>query len=843
MANYRFKTAYRPTRHQPTVRRHSRRPKRDYGWLRPIIFWLVKWGAIAGIAGLIILLAAFAWYGRNLPDPSNLALRTNEASTRIYDKTGEELLYEIHGERKRTELPFAEIPDQVKEATLTAEDRNFYNHPGFDIKGILRAVYLNLVTSRSPGGSTVTQQLVKNTIVGGEKTYGRKIREVLLAYRIEQQYSKDEILNMYLNSIPYGSNAYGVEAASDLYFRKSARDLTLAEAAYIAALPQSPTFLSPYGNNTDFLVARQQWILNSMAELEYITEAERDEALAEEVEFAAFRQDITAPHFVFYIREQLSQKYGENFVETAGLKITTTLDTKLQEIAEEEVLKQALINEEKYGGKNAALVAIDPKTGQVLAMVGSRDYFDEDIDGNVNVATRPRQPGSSFKPIVYAAAFEKGFTPNTVLYDVKTTFKTEIGEDYTPLNFDLAEHGPVTLRQSLQGSLNIPAVKLIYLTSIETVLDFADRLGYTTLSDRSRFGLSLVLGGGEVTLLEHTAAYQAFARDGKYHQPTGILKVEDAKGNILEQYEKNERQAIPEQIAYLITNVLADNTARSYVFGPNSLLQLGDRPAAAKTGTTNDSRDGWTMGYTPSLVVGVWAGNNDNSEMTGGGSSVAAPIWNAFMRRALEGKATENFRDPAPIDQIGNQALYGVLPNKITVTIDRASGKLATELTPLDYREQRTYQGLHTVLHYIDRNNITGPPPTNPTADSNYQNWEDALRVWAEENGAEVGLVPPTEFDDVHTIENLPELNVFNPVDNQTVRGNQISVNVNATSKRGVTEIGFFLDGGFVGFIEGSGTYNLDLTGQSTGFHTLRVDAIDDVGNKTSREIIFNYIP
>lgn len=842
MANYRFQSAYRPGRLHTSNNNRSRGPKKDYSWLRPILFWLAKWGTIAGVTGAIILLAAFAWYGRDLPDPTNLSKRTNESSTRIYDRTGEVLLYEIHGDRKRTEVPFNEIPDYVKNATLVAEDRSFYSHPGFDIKGILRAIYLNIFTSNSPGGSTITQQLVKNTIVGGEKTYGRKIREVLLAYRIEQQYSKDEILNMYLNSIPYGSNAYGVEAASDLYFKKSVKDLTLAEAAIIAALPQSPTFLSPYGNNTDYLIARQHWILNSMVDLDYIDETTRDNAIAEELNFAPFRQEITAPHFIFYLREQLSQKYGENFLETAGLKITTTLDANLQEIAEEEVLKQAKINEEKYNGKNAALVALDPKTGQILSMVGSRDYFDEEIDGNVNVATRPRQPGSSFKPIVYAASFEKGFTPDTKLYDVKTTFKTDT-QDYIPLNFDLKEHGLVTLRTALQGSLNIPAVKLLYLTGIDDVLNFADRLGYSTLKDRSRFGLSLVLGGGEVTLLEHTAAYQAFARDGKYHTPTGILKVEDAKGNVLEQYEEDERQAIPANVAYLITNVLSDNAARAYVFGENSLLQLGDRPVAAKTGTTNDSRDGWTIGYTPSIVVGVWAGNNNNSTMTAGGSSVAAPIWNAVMRRALGNVNIETFRQPDPVPQVGNQVLYGILPSEITVTIDRISGKLATDLTPPEYREQRTYQGLHTILHYIDRNNISGPPPVDPTKDPNYNSWEDGLRVWAEKNGAAVGLIPPTEYDDVHTEENKPNLTVSNLVDNQTIRGTEVPVTISASAKRGIKEVGFFVDGNFKGFITGSGTYNLNLSGQTTGFHTLRIDALDDVGNKTSKEIIFNYIP
>lgn len=842
MPNHRFQTAYRPggNRNSYTPRRNPNR--RDYSRFKPLAFWLLKWGGLTAIIGGILLLGAFAWYGRDLPDPTNLERRTNEASTRIYDRTGEEILYEIHGDRKRTEIPFDQIPEYLKEATLVAEDRNFYSHPGFDIKGILRAVYLNVFTSQSPGGSTVTQQLVKNTIVGSEKSYGRKIREVLLAYRIEQQFSKDEILSMYLNAIPYGSNAYGVEAASDLYFRKSAKDLTLAEATIIAALPQSPTFLSPYGNNTDYLIARQNWILNNMEELGYITESERDQAIAEPLNFAPFRQNITAPHFVFYIREQLSKEYGESFLETGGLKIITTLDARMQKIAEEEVGNRAKENEERFNGKNAALVAIDPKTGQILSMVGSRDYFDEAIDGNVNVATRPRQPGSSFKPIVYAAAFEKGFTPDTVVYDVKTTFATETG-DYTPLNFDLKEYGPVTLRKALQGSLNIAAVKLQYLTGIDTVLDFAERLGYSTLGNRSRFGLSLVLGGGEVTLLEHTAAYQAFARDGKYNSPTGILRVEDPKGNVLEEYEEKTRQAIPAQVAYLITNVLSDNSARAYIFGENSALQLGSRPVAAKTGTTNDSRDAWTIGYTPSLVVGVWAGNNDNAPMTGGGSMAAAPIWNAFMRRALGDGNIEYFKEPAPIERVGNQALYGTLPSEITVTIDRISGKLATDLTPQEYREQRTYQGLHSLLHYIDRNNIKGPPPTNPASDPNYQRWEDGLRAWAEANGAAVGLVPPTEYDDVHTIENIPTLTVINLVNNQTVRGASVPITVTAESARGVKEIGFFLDDTFQGFIEKSGTYNLKLTGQSTGFHTLRVDAIDDVGNKATKEIIFNYIP
>lgn len=797
---------------------------------------------MAGALAVVFLLAAFAWYGRDLPDPANLSKRSAEASAKIYDRTGEVVLYEIHGERKRTEIPFEQIPNHVKHATLVAEDRNFYSHPGFDIKGIVRAILTNIFTSRSPGGSTITQQLVKNTIVGNEKTFSRKIREVLLAYRIEQNYNKDQILNMYLNAIPYGGSAYGIEAASDMYFKKSAKDLTLGEAAVLAALPQAPTMLSPYGNNKDRLIDRQHWIINNMADLDYISEDQKNAALNENINFVPFRDNITAPHFIFYIRQILSEKYGESFVETSGIKVITTLDANMQKIAEEEVLKRALINEKEYGGKNAALVAIDPKNGQILAMVGSRDYFDDTVDGNVNVATRPRQPGSSFKPLVYAAAFAKGYTDDTVLYDVKTIFKTD-SADYVPLNFNLKEYGPVSLRTALQGSLNIPAVKLLYLVGVDNVLNLADQLGYTTLGQRNRFGLSLVLGGGEVTLLEHTAAFQAFARDGVYQPPVGILQVEDSKGKVLEKFKQNERQALPAEVAYQLTDVLSDNAARVYIFGEQNDLTLGDRPVAAKTGTTNDIRDGWTIGYTPSLVAGVWAGNNDNTPMSKSASGVAAPIWNAFMRRALANTPVEQFKKPSEQPKVGNQALYGMIPNETTVVIDKVSGKLATDLTPIEYREERKYKSLHSILHYINKDDPTGPAPSNPAADPNYQSWEEAVRNWASANGADLGLLPPTEYDDVHTIENKPQLNILQPTNNQTVRGTSVVVKSKISTKKPLKEVGYFLDENFKGFLTSAGDFTLDLTNESTGFHTLRVDVIDEVGNKTSQDILFNYIP
>lgn len=795
--------------------------------------------------GLIGGLAVVAWYSRNLPDPSNLSRRTSQESTKIYDRTGQTLLYEISGDQKNTPIKLDELPPFVKNSALVAEDRDFYSHRGFDIKGIARALFVDLIKGgRIQGGSTITQQLVKNTIVGGEKSLRRKIQELILAYRIEQRFSKNQILEMYLNAIPYGSTAYGIEAAADHYFKKSAKDLSVAEAATLAALPKAPSYLSPYGNHRDELVARQQYIINEMAGLGYLSKEEAQKAKNEELKFVPLKEGIIAPHFVFYIKELLGARYGERLVETGGLKIITTLDLYKQKIAEEEVAAGAAKNERLYGGKNAALVAIDPKNGQVLAMVGSRDYFAEEYDGNVNVALQPRQPGSSFKPIVYAAAFMKGYTPETVLYDVVTTFKTDT-KDYTPHNYDGKEHGPVTLRQALAGSLNIPAVKTLYLTGVSNVLDLAERLGYTSFQDRSRFGLSLVLGGGEVKLLEHAAAYQALARDGVYHPLAAILRIEDARGQILESFESREQSVLPQNIARQVTNILSDNAARSFVFGVNSPLALGERPVAAKTGTTNDWRDGWTIGFTPSLVVGVWAGNNDNKAMNRGadGVLVAAPVWNAFMKRVLGDTPKELFPAPEPVVP-EKPILRGDVSTEERVIIDRASGKRATELTPSTYREEKIYKQIHEILYYVRRDDPLGPPPEHPEEDPNYTNWETALARWVKEKGLEVGEAAPREYDDLHTTANRPQLIINAPSVGETVRGQSLIISLAASAPRGIKSIRYYLDGLRVSettdVVE---KYSIPLGGVSTGFHTLKVEALDDIDNTQTEERLFNYIP
>lgn len=760
--------ARRPTFSRPRIRKKNpsatvlfsslRAPRASRG----ILFTLFKFGLILGLLGALLLTMTIALLSRDLPEPGRLIERTVPISTKIYDREGKVLLYDIHGEAKRTPISLDRIAPLAIKATLVAEDRNFYEHSGFALKGILRSLLLNLFKGGPlRGGSTITQQFVKNAVLSREKTLTRKLKELVLSYRLEKRFSKDEILNMYFNEIPYGSTLYGIEAAAQTFFHKSAKDLDLVEGALVAAIPQAPTRLSPYGNHRDELVGRAAYILQGMAEEGYITKETAAKALAEDLlKRIQPKQDaILAPHFVLYVKEQLVEKYGENFVEQGGLKVITTLDWNLQTIAEEEVLKGAKQNETQYKGNNAALVALAPKTGQVLAMVGSRDYFGAPLpegcrsgvncqfDPQVNVALRPRQPGSSFKPIVYAAALKKGFTADTPLWDVVTTFKVE-PKEYTPQNYDGKEHGLLNVRRALAGSLNIPAVKTLYLTGLEKVLDLANALGYSTLSDRSRFGLSLVLGGGEVKLLEHVRAFATLANDGAFLPSTTILRIEDTAGRVLEEWRPPEtRQALEPTIVRELTDILADNAARTFVFGANSPLILKDRSVAAKTGTTNDWRDGWTLGFTPSLSAGVWVGNNDNTPMKqrSDGSFVAAPIWNAFMTRALKDKPIEQFAKPDP-RPVTNPILRGQGISATTLKINKTTGKIASATTPPELIEERTYQVVHSELFYLNRANLEGSSPENPGTDPNFENFETAVRRYAEENHLRADA-PPTEYD------------------------------------------------------------------------------------------------
>jgi len=803
-----------------------------------ILLILALLAAMAVIGFLAIL-----WISRDLPNPNQLTNREVAQSTKIYDRTGENILYEISGDQKRTLVPLQDIPANVKNATIAVEDKNFYNHGAFSVWAMFRTVVTNVIYNRSAGGSTLTQQFVKNAVLSNEKTIIRKVKELIIAYRLEQKFSKDEILQMYFNEIPYGSNAYGVESAAQKYFGKNIKDVTLPEAAILAALPQSPSRYSPYGSHKDLLLGRKDYILDLMAEQGYISASERDAAKAQEIVFKEKDNNMTAPHFVMYIKDILSEKYGEKMVEQEGLKIYTTLDLYKQKIAENVITERTKNYPTNFGANNAALVSIDPKTGQILAMVGSRNFFDDSIDGQVNVVTWPRQPGSSMKPIVYAALFEKGYTPNTILYDVVTNFSTDSGQAYTPHNYDLKERGPVSIRQALAGSLNIPAVKAIYLAGINNVIDLAENMGYTTLYPRSRFGLSLVLGGGEVKLLEHTNAYSAFARDGQMSPIVSILKVEDKNGNVIEEYTPSEKKVLDSQVARMINSILSDNTARTFIFGAKNYLTLGDRPVAAKTGTTNDYHDAWTIGYTPSLVTGVWVGNSDNKKMSGkaDGSVVAAPIWHDYMAQVLGNTPIENFK--APDDYItGKAILDGQIPQQV-VNIDKSSNLLATSSTPPELIEKRSTLVHHTILFYVDKDAPRGAIPDNPSKDPQFNIWEEAVKNWAAKNASSSTTTLPVDYDNLHSEVNKPVLKIVSPQNNQTIDSTNLEVQIEASATRLVSKVQYFINNNLWQTKLGEAS---PLTGSinflNNGYHTLKVRACDDIENCSETSVNFNVL-
>ncbi|MEK7606711.1 MAG: PBP1A family penicillin-binding protein [Patescibacteria group bacterium] len=792
----------------------------------------------AVLLGGIIFIWLLALFSRNLPNPDRFLERAIPLSTKIYDRTGKTLLYDIHGSEKRTLVELPDISPLAKWAAIAAEDRSFYEHSGFDIKGIVRSVLIDILRGgKAQGGSTITQQLVKNAVLTREKTYSRKLKELIMAYQLEKQFSKDQILKMYFNEIPYGSTVYGIEAASFTFFNKSAKTLDLGEAALLAALPQAPSYLSPYGSHTDELEKRARYIIGVMAEEKYISAEDAERAQKEDLlkKFKARQDNLLAPHFSLFIKDLLMEKYGDRLIEEGGLRITTTLDWDLQQIAEEEVRKGAENNEKKYSGGNAALVSLDPKSGQVLALVGSRDYFDEEHDGAVNVVMRPRQPGSSFKPIVYAAAFAKGYTPETTLYDVETVFKN-YPTDYTPHNYDGKEHGPVSMRKALAGSLNIPAVKTLYLAGVDTVLNLAEKMGYSTLKNRSRFGLSLVLGGAEVKLLDHAAGYAVLANEGVYVPPSFILRVEDGQGNVLEEWEQPApKKVLEKQAVRLVTNILSDNDARAYVFGTQNPLTLPDRPVAAKTGTTNDWHDGWLLGYTPSLVTGVWTGNNDNKEMKRGadGSYTAGPIWNAFMQKALKSKPVETFTPPEKED-IEKPILRGEGTGQIKVVIDTISKRRATEWTPLSLRAEHAFQEPHSILYFVGKNDPRGPQPSHPEDDPQFRNWEDGVLAWAKKQKITMEQ-PPVEDDNIHLPEYRPAVSLISPTESAVLSaGSSFTISVQASAPRGVRSIKIFLDETFLGELltpNLSGVFSLPGS-LSPGPHTLSSRAYDDVLNE-----------
>ncbi len=762
--------------------------------LRNTLFVCLSLGIIF-IGIILIWISSF-----KIPDLNSFEERRVENSTKIYDRTGEIILYDIHKNAKRTDIRFNEMGVNIKNATVAIEDAEFYNHNGIRITSIIRAILANLLgTSRTQGGSTITQQLIKNTLLTQEKSYTRKIKEWVLAVKLDKAMSKEKILEYYLNEAPYGGNVYGIQEASRTYFNKDAINLSLAEAGYLAAIPQSPTSLSPFRKNRDKLEARKNLVFSRMFELGFITEEEYNIAKSEVVTFIPQNtQGIKAPHFVFFIKEYLEEKYGTEIVEKGGLKVTTTLDYTLQEKGEQIVKNGALKNAKDWNGENAALVAIDPKTGQIITMIGSRDYFDKEIDGNFNVTTASRQPGSSFKPFIYATAFNKGFTSDTVLFDLATEFQTTCdaygkafpdksqADCYMPQNYDGKFRGPMTLRDALGQSINVIAVKLLYLAGLKDSLKTAEDMGINTLTDPGRYGLTLVIGGGEVTLLEITSAYSVFANDGNRNPYTGILKVEDPSGNILEEFTAKPQNILPKNTALTISNILNDEKARIPTFGIRSVLYIPNRDVAVKTGTTNNNKDAWTIGYTPSISVGVWAGNNDNTPMKKGGVSMAGPIWNKFINEALKTLPNEKFENPdLGVDPVTTKpVLRGSWLGNDNFFIDKISGKLATEFTPRETLEEKIITNVHSILYWVDKNNITGPAPKNDN-DRQFSHFDIPIQNWWAQNRYKYKVVTenekPSMSDDVHTESNKPVVKIIEPNQETTYLASQ-KINIKLTS-------------------------------------------------------------
>lgn len=804
-------------------------------------------GAI--LFGVFSLVLAFAWFSRDLPNPDKISDRLVVQSTKIYDRTGETVLYDIHGEEKRTIVELDAIAETMKQATIVAEDRHFYEHKGFDLRGIFRAVFKN-VTRLDPtgeGGSTITQQFIKQSVLTSEKSYVRKIKELVLAYQIEQRFSKEEILKLYLNEIPYGANAYGVEAAANLFFNTSAKNLTLAQSALLAALPRAPTYYSPYGEHTEDLFNRQRFILDGLAEEGYVTNEDAEAAKAEKLTVAVKREPIIAPHFVFYVRDLLAKKYGETALLNGGLKVITSLDMKNQEAAETAIADRVATNEERWNATNASLVSLDTKTGQVLAMVGSRDYFDTERDGNVNVALRPRQPGSSFKPIVYTTAFEKGYTPETMVFDLVTNFDAGGGKPYTPHNYDSTEHGPLSLRKALAGSLNIPAVKVLYLTGVNRVLDTAEKIGYSTFGERDRFGLSLVLGGAEVRLLEHTSAFATLAREGVRHAISPILKVEDANGKVLEEFHNQETRVLDEEAVRDTNSILTDDGARAFIFGARGPLTLPDRTVAAKTGTTNDYRDAWTLGFTPSLATGVWVGNNDNSEMKRGadGSIVAAPIWNAYMRKMLSGTPVETFKAPKKNDA-KKPVLKGEIDVIVKLPVDRVTRKVIPESCrntyPKEFIEEASFKTTHTILHWVQKDDPGGPEPTKPESDPQYALWEAPVRAWARKNNYPDIAALPKERCDLREGATAPTATITAPVSGTTLTEQTNIFTATVTGRQDIASVSFSIDGVEIGTdVQAPFTASYTNRRFRNGNHALTVLATDVLGLTTQAESPFQY--
>ncbi|MEX0668247.1 MAG: PBP1A family penicillin-binding protein [Candidatus Saccharimonadales bacterium] len=816
-------------------------PRRFKDW------WFTKPGAIAALrilgvaAGILLLLVIglFLYFARDLPSPGQINAQALDQTTKFYDRSGEHLLYEVYGDENRTYIDLEDISENVINATIAIEDRNFYQQGAFSSLGILRAAIYNVldVGNGLQGGSTITQQYVKNALLTPEQTISRKVKELILSMQIEQLYDKNDILELYLNEIGYGAQAYGAQAASQMYFSKDASDITLDEAALLAALPQAPTYYSPYGQNIEALEWRMDAVLDLMAEQGYITEEEATEA--QEVDTLAkinatpnsFR-NIKAPHFIIRTQQQLEERYGAQTVLQGGLEIITTIDLDLQEKADKAVA-DGIVHVNNGGGNNAALVASDPNTGQILAMVGSHN-FNQPGYGAHNAATAQRQPGSSFKPYVYAQGFESGdWGPGSTMYDVRTDF----GGGYTPQNFDGGFRGVMSIRQALGESRNIPAIKMLYIVGMQETLDLVSRMGITTLGDASNYGLSLVLGSGEVQLNQHVNAYEVFANGGTHYEQSTILKVTEPNGTVLEEWELPEGEEIfDEQTTYLISSILSDDVARTPTFGANNpYFAIPGHTVAVKTGTTDDLRDGWAMGYTRDLVAGVWVGNSDNTVMRQSTHLMTGPIFSQFIRDALDGVENKPFERPSGIKSVTLDRYTGGLKSEHseatrtdlfpswyqtresggieTAIIDTISGHLATECTPERAQKEITSYGLRAEI---------------PPEDLAFSRWNPPVAALANRLGLGSGQAIPTRTSTTHSCDDEePNIDEFEATYNPITGIVTVTAEVVA-GEFDIDSVEISYNNQVIHTCSSAGTCEVEYTPTSGGPHTFNVLVIDE---------------
>lgn len=816
-----------------------------------ILRYLVTIGFVGFFLSIFLGFAGLAYFSRDLPSPDRLTTRQIPQTTKIYSRDGV-LLYEIFGDQRRTLVQFKDTPQTLKDATVAAEDANFYTHQGFDYKGIVRA-FLVTVIGKTPisfliskswaeglqGGSTITQQLVKNTLLTSERTFTRKIKEFILAIQIERTYTKDQILQMYLNEAPYGGQAWGVGAAAEMYFGKDIKDLDLAQSAFLAGMPQSPSTYSPYGTHPTEWKGRQTYVLYLMEKHGFITAEQEAKAKAEELSFVPLGQDIKAPHFVMYVKEQLVAEYGEKLVEQGGLKVTTTLNMKDQTIAEGEVTKQVdYLTRQGANASNAGLIAVNPKTGEILSWVGSKDYYDTKHSGNVDIITSSRQPGSSIKPIMYVTALKMGYTAATFLSDISTCFPGGAGlPNYCPQDWDSKFWGPMLMRDALDNSRNIPAVKMLQMVGVSNMMSQAKEMGITTFTDPSRYGLSLTLGGGEVKPIEMAQAFSVFASLGVKHDLVSILKVEDSGGKVLEEFKPSEgTKVLDPKYAYLMDNILSDYNSRSRTFG--SSLEIG-RTIAIKTGTTNDNRDAWTVGFTPSLVTAVWVGNFDNSPMNGiMGSTGASPIWKNFMTKVLKGTAQENWERPDGIIDVTVDALSGKIPqagkNYPTKQEIFIKGTEPTQIDDFHVSVDECKQADLLATDWDKSNDNVRTVDYKILKELNTV-WQSGTDQWMNVHSNEGYGSPPTQKCPIQINGqnvNGPVVTIKSPVSSSIVNSDSLDINVDVYSDKTITRVEFYLDNTLVTTLT-SIPYSATFSFKSSdnGDHEIEVRAYDSDGN------------